>query len=485
MYGVFLAIIGAVGENVGNHLVSFGHKQHHKKGEVKCVLSVADASAMTEHTDHSSPNSSEIASSEPLLSWCNLGRIIFVLAALFTFGAFAFGAQSLVASLGSIQFVSNVFCVWYIQGEPVTVRMMIATAAIVAGNVLVVIFGSQAAVEYTSVDMIELYKENYPYHAYMGIALVLWVITSYVYMVYHDSRMKKRVLLWHHSFLEPFCYAMSSAIVGTQAVLNAKCMALLLDVTLQGVKNEFETWYLYFILATWLLLVSYWLKRLDDGLAMFPPAFIIPVMQVFFVFFAIVCGGIYFEEFVDFTPGQFAGFFIGVALILGGVVGLAPVGMQLHVPGDPAAPADAKIALCDATSATVHPEFGQSISDLESLELDRKIDDKLSLKPLPVPGLEEIPLFPVAAVPVLGPADEKNLTGRTDIPSFDAEVGSTRSTPKPGRKVVKRPSCELRETVALPPVVGPGTGTRPSSVSQRAETRDREQSNPETGIEMA
>jgi hypothetical protein len=57
---------------------------------------------------------------------------------------------------------------------------------------------------------------------------------------------------------------------------------------------------LYFVLATWLLMVTYWLQRLDSSLEKFPPMFIIPVMQVFFVLFAIICGGIYFEEFNAF-----------------------------------------------------------------------------------------------------------------------------------------------------------------------------------------
>ena len=54
--------------------------------------------------------------------------------------------------------------------------------------------------------------------------------------------------------------------------------------------------------------------------------FIIPVLQVFFVFFAIICGGIFFQEFSNFTAGQYVGFIVGVLMILGGVYGLAPAG---------------------------------------------------------------------------------------------------------------------------------------------------------------
>ena len=63
--------------------------------------------------------------------------------------------------------------------------------------------------------------------------------------------------------------------------------------------------------------MAYWLRRLDKGLELFPPLFIIPVLQVFFVFFAIMCGGVYFEEFIGFTYQQYIGFVIGVVMILG------------------------------------------------------------------------------------------------------------------------------------------------------------------------
>ena len=108
-------------------------------------------------------------------------------------------------------------------------------------------------------------------------------------------------------------------------------MSMLIQVTARGIVNEFERPHIWWILVTWLILVVYWVKRLDMGLSLFPPLFIIPVMQVFFVFFAIVCGGIYFEEFLSFGPSQFAGVIIGIVMILGGVYGLAPTDVHITV----------------------------------------------------------------------------------------------------------------------------------------------------------
>ena len=94
---------------------------------------------------------------ESLCSWCMIGRIVFVLGSLFSFASFAFAAQSLIASLESVQFVSNVVFVHYVHHEVVTRRMFLATLSIVLGNILVVIFASHKAQKFTSDDMIYLY----------------------------------------------------------------------------------------------------------------------------------------------------------------------------------------------------------------------------------------------------------------------------------------------------------------------------------------
>ena len=160
---------------------------------------------------------------------------------------------------------------------------------------------------------------------------------------------------------------------------------MLIQVTSRGIVNEFERPHIWWILVTWIILVAYWLRRLDVGLAMFPPMFIIPVMQVymmpwllpshllhvhftlhtllerlpdakknkvFFVFFAILCGGIFFEEFSEYTVTMYIGFVVGVGMILGGVYGLAPTDVQIQ-PGK----VEAEIAspLVEAAAVVVAP----------------------------------------------------------------------------------------------------------------------------------
>lgn len=325
MVGVILVILGSLGNNFGNNLVSLHHQStrnrdlniNSKNDEIE-AQNTGDAEV--EHEDQEKDGKFDIMK---VCSLETLGVTIFVAGNLLTFASFSFAAQSLLASLESVQFVSNVVFVKYVHKEKVTAKMIAAVLSIVVGNTLVVIFSDHAAALYKSPQLLRLYRDNSAYHGYLVTAFVMWAGCHYTYTVYFHARMVEKRLLWRHASVEPFVFAVSSTIVGTQAVLQSKSLALLIQATGRGY-NEFARPTLYVILVAWLLFVSYWLNRLKKGLELYPPLFIIPVLQAFFIFFAIICGGIYFEEFASFTPGAYAGFVIGVLLILGGVAGLAP-----------------------------------------------------------------------------------------------------------------------------------------------------------------
>jgi len=304
--GVILVILGSLGNNYGNNLVSLGHSLHKEK-------TTAESSE------------EDKADEKSRARWRLFGVIIIVVGNLATFASFGFAAQSLLAALESVQFLSNVAFAKLIHKEKITRRIVISTLGIVVGNVLVVIFAEHHAILFDSGDIIRFYRTNSAYHAYLVIAFTLFFAMHFLYIKYYNARVLEKRKLWKHSFVEPFAYSVSAAIMGTQAVLNAKCMSMLIQVSSTTSRNEFERPTIWVILVTWIFFVAYWLRRLDKGLELFPPAFIIPVLQVFFVFFAILCGGIFFEEFNTFGAVQWIGFLFGVVFILGGVFGLAPV----------------------------------------------------------------------------------------------------------------------------------------------------------------
>ncbi|KAI9081321.1 hypothetical protein K1719_036742 [Acacia pycnantha] len=58
------------------------------------------------------------------------------------FISFGYAAQSLLAALGSVQFVSNIAFAYFVLNKMVTVKVLVATAFIVLGNIFLVAFGN-------------------------------------------------------------------------------------------------------------------------------------------------------------------------------------------------------------------------------------------------------------------------------------------------------------------------------------------------------
>jgi len=119
------------------------------------------------------------------------------------------------------------------------------------------------------------------------------------------------------------CYAMFSALFGTLSVVFAKLLAKLVEFHFGGV-NVFGHWYTYITLAAWLVLMIFWLYRLNAALGLYNPIFIIPLLQANFIFFAIVSGGIYFQEFNYMEKLNWIGFVSGVVSMFTGIFLLVP-----------------------------------------------------------------------------------------------------------------------------------------------------------------
>ena len=395
--GVVLVLAGSLGQNLGNNIVSLAHAKKKesiktqssgdsvklqggvgkgaayapdddslaKMAEIERDMEKNDAAAekdggaaATTATAAAADDSSATEQAAHTAMWY-LGTGAFVVGSLSTFAAFGFAAQSLLAALESIQFVSNVVFAKYVHGEAITTRMMLATLSIVGGNVLVVIFSSHVALVLTSDEIIYLYMNNAAFWGYAACTFVIWAAGEYIFYTYHNARVHRNQRLWNHGLVEPLAYVVSSAIIGAVAVLYAKCLSMLIQVSARGIVNETILAPFYICLVIWILFVAYWLRRLDGGLELFPPLFFIPVIQVAFVFFAIVIGGIFFEEFNTFTWEQWLGFTAGVVMILAGVYGLAPSDVDvLSVQGHEAAvhPVDFDPSIDAAVGRAVSPD---------------------------------------------------------------------------------------------------------------------------------
>ena len=252
----------------------------------------------------------------------NIGTFIFVAGSLLNFASYAYAAQSMLASLESIQFVTNLLFGKFMLGAHVTQAMLAGTVLTVTGTVLAVQFSSKETLALDISGMKQLYL-NPAYLCYLVVMGILLVALDVSYRILNERKRINREVK-HGDIIQPCIYSFWSALIGTQSVVQAKLIAELLVVHTSGDENIFRSWFTYITITVWTVTVVVWLKRLNDALKIFDPLFIIPLLQCSFIFLAIVSGGIYFREFDNFDVNQWLGFWFGIFVMFSGLVLLTP-----------------------------------------------------------------------------------------------------------------------------------------------------------------
>jgi len=305
LFGMSLNILGSVMVNFGTNLMKSAHNLV-QSTHVKQPMPDSDPAVVDDN-------------SSSLKIW-RIGMTIFVTGSLVNFSSFAFAAQSLLAALGTVQFVSNVVFAKCVLKEQLTYRIFIATGIIIFGLVTAIRFSNHASEEYTTRDLIALYDRTY---LFFLLAVVISLITLHlIYVKYTDSE-SIGVVLWGSDIIRPASYAIISATVGTQSVLQSKCIAELIKASIKG-QNQLGEWFLYVIVLTFIVGLGFWLHRMNAALKKFDGLIIIPLLQVFWTTSAILQGGVYFKEFEKFSPLQTVGFCSGVIIVFAGVFLLTP-----------------------------------------------------------------------------------------------------------------------------------------------------------------
>jgi magnesium transporter len=215
------------------------------------------------------------------LYW-RLGAFLFAAGSVINFLSLSMAAQSLLATLGGVQFVSNIFFAKCILGEKVTRKGLIATLVIILGLTIAVSFSDHASTRYSSSSLIALYDTKYITFI-VSVAATL-IISECTYLVYTASEKAGKPLCFS-STIRPVTYSMVSATIGTQSVLQSKCLAELLrtDITGagKGIGNDiFANTLFYIVLTAFLLGMTFWLYRLNNALKLFDGLVIIPIIQV-------------------------------------------------------------------------------------------------------------------------------------------------------------------------------------------------------------
>ena len=262
------------------------------------------------------------------------GVVAFALGNALNFLSFSYAAQSLLASLGAVQFVTNVVFANLVLKEPITSRVAIGTAVLVCGVALVVAFSCHGnpATTYSLADLVALFYRR----AYLAYAAVLAGLACVSLTVEHKVRNRVSRQTGPPSqsdeVLYGFAYAATSAIVGAQSVTFFKILSGLFTIIASvsdsddiTARNVYASPFLYVIAFLAIGTCFFWVHRLNAALRMFDAIFIVPVFQVAWTTLSVVGGGIFFREFEDCFQGLHAVLFtLGLLVIFCGVFILSP-----------------------------------------------------------------------------------------------------------------------------------------------------------------
>eukprot|EP00953_Heterococcus_sp_UTEX-ZZ885_P001392 1264-Heterococcus_DN1.PRE.2 len=239
---------------------------------------------------------------------------------ILNFISMGFAPQSLLASLGSVQFISNVVFGKVILKETVTIRIVLGTATIISGNIITVLFSPRQEANYNKADLVSFYDSDYQL---LLLVELIAAISMHMVHAHYGRRREKGSVLPATDIIMPLAYATCSAIIGTQSVIQAKCLSELLNMTFRG-DNQLVYPFTYAVTVLWLGTTVFWLVRMNKALQQFHGLFIIPALQVFWSFFSIVGGGVYFEEFQELSDADLGVFTVGVFIVFTGVYIMAP-----------------------------------------------------------------------------------------------------------------------------------------------------------------
>ncbi|GAB2284024.1 hypothetical protein Dimus_018507 [Dionaea muscipula] len=343
--GAFINLFGSIAINFGTNLLKLGHTERER--------SILD-----------NGGTSGKLITKPIIyfqTW-RVGALFFAFGNCLNFISFGYAAQSLLAALGSVQFVSNIAFAYFVLNQRVTVKVLVATAVIVLGNIFLVAFGNHQSPVYTPEQLAEKYS---------NIAFLLYCFTLIVIVALHHYIYRRGELLfsapghepkpyWHMLF--PYSYAVVSGAIGSCSVLFAKSLSNLLRLAMSSA-YQLHTWFTYSMLLLFLSTAGFWMARLNEGLSLFDAILIVPMFQIAWTFFSICTGFIYFQEYQVFNTLRTTMFILGMISVF--------IGISLLAPDEPKG-GDVKdnSALNDITPAIVSSDEDRLVMSLEDAQAD-------------------------------------------------------------------------------------------------------------------
>ena len=334
LIGVAVTFIGQIINNFGTNVVKYSH-------------------TLTN-------NQSVYDSREKKRSWIIFfaGWMLFVLGISLDFISFAYTAQSILAAVASIQFISNLIFAKLMLKEKITKQAVFGSISILIGTIMIGIVGDHKSPLLTSHQLIEFLK-NIPFVVWISALFGLGILLETSYHCIFSFYTKKVTSIYNNHVRDggyesdsinlddprislsyalsqdynteetrferfckiylPFIFCFTSSIVGVQTPILGKSMSLMLRDTILG-NNQFNKPYPYILGVFFIFFGSIWVYRYNTALKKYNILYAMPVITACYITLNIVGGGIYFEEFVNFDVVRWILFSLGGVFIVVGII---------------------------------------------------------------------------------------------------------------------------------------------------------------------
>ncbi|KAL8049107.1 hypothetical protein ABFX02_06G000200 [Erythranthe guttata] len=278
--GAFINLFGSIAINFGTNLLKLGHDERER------------------HSVVGNDGTNGKALMKPIVyfqTW-RIGILFFILGNCLNFISFGYAAQSLLAALGSVQFVSNIAFAFFVLNKTVTVKVLVATAFIVLGNIFLVAFGNHQSPVYTPEQLAEKYGNT----TFLIYCLILVIVVCSSHAIYRRGEVLLAIpgndIKPYWQMLLPLSYAIVSGAAGSCSVLFAKSLSNLLRLSMSS-GYQLHSWFTYSMLLLFFSTAGFWMARLNEGLSLYDAILIVPMFQIVWTFFSICTGFVYFQEY--------------------------------------------------------------------------------------------------------------------------------------------------------------------------------------------
>jgi len=157
--GAILSCFGNIAINVGMNLINIGQSGNTAEKDLqKRGISSGKASSAT-----------------LLFGWA-----LFILGNVINFTALSMAPQTLLSSLGSVQFIANLIFLGCIMGDPVTVRNVCGTLLVILGNTVIIFcYSPQGSGVYTMTELYNFFTSK-NYEVYTASTLSFFILFQFI-----------------------------------------------------------------------------------------------------------------------------------------------------------------------------------------------------------------------------------------------------------------------------------------------------------------